>query len=60
MLHLITCHGRTMPRLAELLLMVAMMVCIVMIAICMPNEGVCPIQVIIKDADMAEKINFNR
>ena len=28
---------------------------VVMIAICMPNDGVSPIQVITKDADMAKK-----
>ena len=25
----------------------------------MPNDGVCPIQVVTQDADMAENINFN-
>ena len=38
------------------------MVCIydyVMIEICMPNDGDCPIQVVTQDADMAENINFN-
>ena len=35
------------------------MVCIVMIVIRMPNDGVCPIQVVTQDADMAENINFN-
>ena len=33
------------------------MVCI-MIVIPMPNDGVCPIQVVMQDADMAENINF--
>ena len=33
------------------------MVCIVMIVICMPNDDVCLIQVIMQDADMAENIN---
>ena len=40
-------------------LLVALMVCIVMIVIHMPNDGVCPTQVVTKDADMAENINFN-
>ena len=35
------------------------MVCIVMNVIHMSNDGVCPIQVITQDADMAENINFN-
>ena len=35
------------------------MVCIVMIVIGMPNDGVCPIQVITQDGHMAENINFN-
>ena len=30
------------------------MLCIVMIVIRMPNDGVCPIQVVIQDAHMAE------
>ena len=34
------------------------MVCIVMIVIRMPNDGVCPIQVVTQDADMAENIDF--
>ena len=37
-------------------LLVALMVCIV---IRMPNDGVCQIQVITQDADMAKNINFN-
>ena len=40
-------------------LLVALMVCIVMFVIRMPNGGVCPIQVVRQDADMAENINFN-
>ena len=32
------------------------MICIVMIVIRMPNDGVCPIQVVMQDADMAENI----
>ena len=32
------------------------MVCIVMIIIRMPNESVCPIQVVTQDADMAETL----
>ena len=32
---------------------------IIMIVIRMPNDGVCPIQVVTQDADMAENINFN-
>ena len=35
------------------------MVCISMIVIRMPNDGICPIQVIKQDADMAENIDFN-
>ena len=35
------------------------MVCIVMIVICMPNDGICPFQVVMQDAGMAENINFN-
>ena len=35
------------------------MVCIVMIVIRTPNDGVCPIQGVTQDADMAENINFN-
>ena len=34
------------------------MVCIVMIVIRMPNDCICPIQVVTQDADMAENINF--
>ena len=30
-----------------------------MIVIRLPNDGICPIQVITQDADMAENINFN-
>ena len=30
--------------------------CIVMIVICMPNDGICPVQIITLDADMAENI----
>ena len=40
-------------------LLVALMVCIVMIVMRMPNDGVCPIQVVTQDADIAENINFN-
>ena len=40
-------------------LLFALMVCIVLIVIRMPNDGVCPIQVVTQDADMAENINFN-
>ena len=40
-------------------LLVALMVCIVMIVIRTPNDGVCPIQDVTQDADMAENINFN-
>ena len=40
-------------------LLVAFMVCIVMTVIRMPNGGVCPIQVITKDADMTKNININ-
>ena len=40
-------------------LLVALMVCIVMIVIHMPKDGVCPIQVLTQDADMAENINFD-
>ena len=40
-------------------LLVALMVCIVMIVIYMPNDDVCAIQVITQDADMAKNINFN-
>ena len=35
------------------------MVCIIMIVMRMPNDGVCSIQVVTQDADMAENINFN-
>ena len=38
---------------------IALMICIVMIVIRMPNDGVCPIQVVTQDADMTENINFN-
>ena len=40
-------------------LLVALIVCIVMIVICVPNNGVCPIQVVTQDADMTENINLN-
>ena len=40
-------------------LLVALMIFIVMIVIRMPNDGVCPIQVVTQDADMAENSNFN-
>ena len=40
-------------------LLVELMVCIVMIVVRMPNNGVCPIQLVTQDADMAENINFN-
>ena len=40
-------------------LLVALMVCIIIIVIRMPNNGVCPIQVVTQDADMAENINFD-
>ena len=40
-------------------LLVALMICIIMIEIRMINDGVCPIQVVTQDADMAENINFN-
>ena len=39
-------------------LFVALMACIVMIVKHMPNDGVCPIQVVTQDADMAETANF--
>ena len=34
------------------------MVCINMIVMRMPNDGICPIQVVMQDAGMAENIKF--
>ena len=40
-------------------LLIPLLVCIVMVVIRMPNDGLCPFQVVTPDADMGENINFN-